>query len=130
MLPRISTPDFATDDAERVRRQRMMAEANQAYADGNEAKLQAILREWESSPESVKGEGVGAELIRVIRKIAQIEERLHAIEDERRRRAWPQDEIVIFLENEILHLDFNDVDCIPRLGCLYKVLYPGNASAP
>lgn len=75
-------PDLATDEAERVRRQTVMAEANQAYAEGNEAKLQAILREWESSPESVKGEGVGAELIRVIRKIAQVEERLHAIEDE------------------------------------------------
>jgi DnaJ-domain-containing protein 1 len=75
-------PDLATDQVERIRRERLMAEANQAYAEGDEAKLQAILREWESSPESVKGEGVGAELIRVIRKIAQVEERLHAIEDE------------------------------------------------
>jgi hypothetical protein len=59
-----------------------MAEANQAYADGDEARLQSILREWESSPESVKGEGTGAELIRIIRKIAQAEERLRSIQAE------------------------------------------------
>jgi hypothetical protein len=75
-------PDLATDEAECARRQRLMAEANQAYADGDEARLQAILREWESSPESVKGEGTGAELIRIIRKIAQAEERLRTIEAE------------------------------------------------
>lgn len=75
-------PDLATDETDRVRRQKLMAEANQAYAEGDEARLQAILREWESSPESVKGEGVGAELIRVIRKIAQVEERLRVIEGE------------------------------------------------
>ena len=34
----------------------------------------------ESSPEAVLGDGVGAELVRVIRKIAQIERRLQAIE--------------------------------------------------
>jgi DnaJ-domain-containing protein 1 len=75
-------PDLATDETECARRQRLMAEANRAYEDGNEARLEAILRGWESSPEGVKGEGVGAELIRVIRKIAQVEERLEAIERE------------------------------------------------
>jgi hypothetical protein len=75
-------PDLATDEAEHARRQRLMTEANQAYADGDETKLQAIIREWESSPESVKGEGTGAELIRIIRKIAQVEERLRSIEAE------------------------------------------------
>ena len=73
-------PDLATDENDRVRRQRFMAEANQAYEDGDEARLREILREWESSPEAVRGDGVGAELIRVIRKIAQIESRLQAIE--------------------------------------------------
>lgn len=75
-------PDLATNDADRARRQKFMAEANRAYEEGNEAKLRAILEEWESSPESVEGEGVGAELIRTIRKIAQIEKRLSTIETE------------------------------------------------
>jgi hypothetical protein len=75
-------PDLATDEEERARRTRLMAEANRAYEEGNEARLQAILREWESSPESVKGEGAGADLVRIIRKIAQVEERLSTIEAE------------------------------------------------
>ncbi|MEK7760894.1 MAG: molecular chaperone DnaJ [Nitrospirota bacterium] len=73
-------PDLATDENDHARRQHFMAEANQAYEDGDEARLREILCEWESSPEAVKGDGVGAELIRVIRKIAQIESRLQAIE--------------------------------------------------
>lgn len=73
-------PDLATDEDDRVRRQRFMAEANQAYEDGDESRLREILREWESSPEAVKGDGIGAELVRVIRKIAQIQGRLQAIE--------------------------------------------------
>ena len=68
-------PDLATDEKDRARRHKLMAEANRAYEEGDEARLQAILREWELSPESVKGDGAGAELVRVIRKIAQIEQR-------------------------------------------------------
>jgi hypothetical protein len=75
-------PDLATNDPDHARRQKLMAEANRAYAEGDEAKLQAILTEWETSPESVEGEGVGPELIRVIRKISQIQRRFAEIEAE------------------------------------------------
>jgi negative regulator of genetic competence, sporulation and motility len=75
-------PDLATDESERKRRHELMTEANRAYEEGDAARLEAILRDWESSPESVKGEGPGAELVRVIRKIAQIEDRLKAIHAE------------------------------------------------
>lgn len=75
-------PDLATDEEERARRHGLMAEANRAYEEGDEVRLQAILREWESSPESIKGNGPGAELVRVIRKIAQVQERLRIIEAE------------------------------------------------
>jgi len=67
---------------ERSRREKLMAEANLAYAEGNEGKLQSILNGWESSPDSVKGDEAGAELVRVIRKIAQVEERIRVIEAE------------------------------------------------
>ena len=59
-----------------------MAEANDAYAIGDETRLQAILHEWDTSPEAVKGDGVAAELLRAIRKIAQVEDRLRVIEAE------------------------------------------------
>ena len=72
-------PDLATDDGERSRRQQVMAEVNAAYEDGDEERIRAILREWESSPERVEGEGPGAELVRVIRKIAQVTARLRAL---------------------------------------------------
>jgi hypothetical protein len=75
-------PDLATDEVDRLRRQKLMAEANLAYENGDETQLRLILSKWEHGPESINGEGIAAELIRVIRKIAQIQERLNAIESE------------------------------------------------
>ena len=72
-------PDLATSAADRIRRQQLMAEANDAYATGDEARLRAILEEYEASPESVQGEGAAAELVRVIRTIAQVKKRLAQI---------------------------------------------------
>ena len=75
-------PDLATDEADRARRQELMAAANQAYEEADEERLQEILHKWQSSPESVKGEGIGAELIRLLRQIAQSRGRLKSIEKE------------------------------------------------
>jgi hypothetical protein len=72
-------PDLTLDGKERERRHRLMAEVNEAYARGDEERIRAILREWHASPESVEGDGPGAELVRVIRKIAQVEKRLKSI---------------------------------------------------
>jgi DnaJ-domain-containing protein 1 len=72
-------PDLATDEVERAKRQNLMAAANQAYEEGDEQGLREILSSWESDPHSVQGEGVAAELIRVIRQIAQCRSRLVAI---------------------------------------------------
>lgn len=75
-------PDLTTDDEERQRRQKLMAEANQAYENGDIEQLQAILQDWESSPESLTGEGISFDLIRIIRQIAQGRERLKIIQTE------------------------------------------------
>jgi hypothetical protein len=72
-------PDLTTDEKERARRNEIMTEANRAYEEGDEPKLRAILEEWESSPDTVKGEGVGAELVRIIRKVHQVQKRLAEI---------------------------------------------------
>lgn len=78
-------PDLATDPEERERRQHLMAEANRAYEEGDEARLRAILDEWEMGPESVKGEGIATELVRAVRKIAQVRVRLQDLEAEMAR---------------------------------------------
>lgn len=73
-------PDLAANGQECPRRNRLMVEANRAYGEGDEESLRAILNEWQSAPESVKGEGTGADLVRVIRQIAQVRRRLEEIE--------------------------------------------------
>jgi hypothetical protein len=75
-------PDLTSDRADRTKRQQLMAEANEAYERGDEAKLQKIFTEYEWSAEAVQGEGPGAELIRVIRRISQARGRLAEIEAE------------------------------------------------
>jgi len=75
-------PDLAVDKNDRALRQRLMAEANRAYESGDEARLRAILEEYESSPDSIVGDGTGAELVRVIRKVAQVKRRLAEIDRE------------------------------------------------
>jgi hypothetical protein len=75
-------PDLTSDRSDRAKRQTLMAEANEAYQRGDEAKLTKILTEYEWSPEQVQGEGAGAELIRVIRGISQARGRLAEIEAE------------------------------------------------
>jgi hypothetical protein len=79
-LARLLHPDLVLDEKKKAKRHELMATANQAYQDGNEQLLAKMLAEQESSPEAIEGESIGAELIRVIRRIAQIEGRLHEIE--------------------------------------------------
>jgi hypothetical protein len=75
-------PDLTTDSKDRLKRQEWMAQANRAFEEGNEARLRAILEEYESSPEAVKEEGAAADLVRMIRKIAQANRRLSEIAKE------------------------------------------------
>jgi hypothetical protein len=75
-------PDLTLDPKQKEIRQRLMAEVNRAYAEGDEERIRRILSEWRASPDSVEGEGFGVELVRVIRKIAQIQARLRAIATE------------------------------------------------
>jgi len=75
-------PDLTSDREDRSKRQELMAQANEAYEQGDEARLVNILAGYECSPEAVKGEGPGAELVRVIRRISQARNRLSEIEAE------------------------------------------------
>lgn len=75
-------PDLTSDRDDRAKRQQLMAQANEAYERGDEASLRKVLTEYEFSPEAVTGDGAGADLIRVIRRISQARSRLSEIEAE------------------------------------------------
>lgn len=75
-------PDLTSDRDDRAKRQNLMAEANRAYQSGDQAHLFKILTEYEHRPEAVSGDGPGAELIRVIRRVSQARSRLAEIEAE------------------------------------------------
>jgi hypothetical protein len=75
-------PDLARDDADRKIRERLMTEVNLAYEKGDEARVQAILEEYESSPDTVVGTDVAAELVRAIRRISLVNKRIPQIETE------------------------------------------------
>ena len=69
-------PDLAQDELARNQRHTLMIEANRAYAVGDEEQLRAILEAWERSPEAVTGTDREAVRLRLVRRIAQIEEQL------------------------------------------------------
>jgi hypothetical protein len=81
-LARIIHPDLAGDAAERERRTNLMVAANLAYEQGDIAALEKLLGDWEHSPEAVTGHGALAELERTVRRIAQIQARIDAIDEE------------------------------------------------
>lgn len=59
-----------------------MAEVNRLYEEGKEDELQELVKNYSRRPEAVKGEGIAFDLVRVIRKIDQLRQRLVAIENE------------------------------------------------
>lgn len=78
-------PDLAGSDEERKRRQKLMAEANRAYAEEDRVTLQGILEEWELSPEAAVAVGTAGELALLTRRIARLAERVRAVERESAR---------------------------------------------
>ena len=78
-------PDLAHDEAVRARRHALMVEANRAYAMGDEEQLRSILQAWENSPEAVHGFDEAAMRLRLVRRIAQIENELASLTQETER---------------------------------------------
>jgi hypothetical protein len=75
-------PDLSTDQEERKWRQKLMAEANNAYAKEDGDSLRAILRQWEGSPDSGICGGMSAELMHITRNIFTVREKLRLVEEE------------------------------------------------
>lgn len=69
-------PDLARDASGRDRRHALMIEANKAYAVGDAERLRAILQSWKRRPDAVPGTDAAAERLRLLARIAEIEEQL------------------------------------------------------
>ncbi|OGU24054.1 MAG: hypothetical protein A2X85_08810 [Geobacteraceae bacterium GWF2_54_21] len=72
-------PDLASDEADRGRRQELMALANEAYQTGNRQVLADLLSEWEQTPVFNSDLDIAMELVRVIRQIALVDQNIHAM---------------------------------------------------
>lgn len=81
-LARIIHPDLALDAEEKDRRHILMAQLNEAYSTGNQARLNKLAEDFRDSPDLVSGDSIGDNLIRSIRQIYQIKKRLAEIIEE------------------------------------------------
>lgn len=69
-------PDRATTDQERQRRTVLMAHVNCAYEKADQAAIEKIVSEFGQDPEAITGEDVGSQIVKAIRRIAQLKRRL------------------------------------------------------
>ena len=65
-------PDLADDEQDRELRTRLMADLNEAYAKGDKDAIKKIVDQYNASEDAVQGEGVGYDLMRMIRRLYQI----------------------------------------------------------
>ncbi len=82
-LAKMIHPDLAVDKEEQDRRHELMSKLNDAYSDGDQNLLNKLVEEYRDSPELVKGDSIGDELIRVIRQISQVTNRLKELGTEK-----------------------------------------------
>jgi hypothetical protein len=75
-------PDLSTNEEEKTWRQRLMAEANSAYARKDRKSLRAILHQWQNGPEYRTSRDLSAELALVLRDISWALERIRVVEAE------------------------------------------------
>jgi len=82
-LARLIHPDLTLDAEERTRRHDLMAKLNDAYSAGDQNLLNKLVEEYRDSPDLVKGDSIGDDLVRVIRQIAQVKSRLKELRQEK-----------------------------------------------
>lgn len=81
-LAKLIHPDLAVDEYEREKRHGLMAKLNDAYADGDQNLLNKLVEEYRDSPDLVRGDSIGDELVRAIRRIFQVKARLKELKSE------------------------------------------------
>jgi hypothetical protein len=75
-------PDLSKNEFDKEKREELMKRANEAFRNNDEKTLSDILSEWVVSPENIEGEGIGIELVRLIRQIKDVKKRVLNIENE------------------------------------------------
>lgn len=81
-LAKIIHPDLAVDEAEKERRHELMARLNFAYSTGDQKLLNKLVEDFRDAPELVTGDTVADRLVRAIRQIYQVRNRLKEIKVE------------------------------------------------
>ena len=81
-LARLIHPDLALDAADKEKRHSLMAELNEAYSAGDQGRLDKLAAEIRVSPDVITGDSVADQLVRSIRQIAQVRNRLLRIKIE------------------------------------------------
>lgn len=82
-LARVIHPDLALDAVEKEKRHGLMAELNAAYSAGDQQKLNKLVEDYRNSPDLIRGDTIGDELVRAIRQIFQVKARLSELHEER-----------------------------------------------
>ena len=82
-LAKIIHPDLAFDAVEKEKRHELMAKLNDAYSSGDQNRLNKLVEDFRDSPDLVKGDSIGDELVRAIRQIWQIKNRLKQLKEEK-----------------------------------------------
>ena len=72
-------PDLTTNPEDKERRTAFTKEVIAAYEAGDQERLEELTKQWDASPESVEGEGVAVDLVRVIRQISLVKDRMEAV---------------------------------------------------
>lgn len=82
-LAKMIHPDLALNAEERERRHALMAELNKAYSAGDQNLLNKLVDDYRDSPDLITGDAVGDNLVRAIRQIFQVKNRLKELRIER-----------------------------------------------
>ena len=75
-------PDLGKDDDDRRRRNDFMVMVNQAYEAGDARALQELADEWALGGDPAEGETIGERLVRLIRQISDVRNRLLVTDSE------------------------------------------------
>ena len=60
-----------------------MAKLNEAYSAGDQNKLNKLVEDFRDSPDLIRGDSVGDDLVRAIRQISQVKNRLKELREEK-----------------------------------------------